>query len=635
MTALAGLWKFSASPDLEPVVTSMVRAQRRYGPHGSAAAILETVAFGRALYRLLPEDRFDTQPLIGASRTLMLVADVRIDNRDELLDELGCARGAELSDADLVLKACEAWGDQAPEKIIGDFAFALWNARENSLTLARDTAGQRPLHYHVGPGFVAFASMPEALHDVPEVPRQLDVQNLASFVSGAPRAASSTFYRGISRVEPGQIVKITPDRTDVRHYWRFPDREIRYAKSSDYADALREQLDRATRARLRGVGGVVGTHLSAGLDSGAVSATAARLMAQSGGTVTAFTSAPRSGFDGAGLPGRIGDESGLAAQVAAQFPNMTHIVVRPEGVSPLDILGRDTKLFQEPVGHPCNFVWWSRVHDEAQSRGISVMLTGEAGNLTLSAGGLATLAEFVRTGQWLRWAREARMTIGTGPTWRGVLATSFGPWMPTRAWRALTRLFGPPTYIDFTSLLHPDMRSGIEERAAEQAGRGPPEKDDRQLRWQLLHRHEPGNFRKGILARWGIDERDPTADRRLADFCFALPPEQLYSGGVNRRLARVALADRLPDAVLNGPRGYQYPDWYEGMDKARLERVIAELEHGPAALLLDFSRLRGLVASWPTQDWNTIANIGTYRMAFLAALSAGTFANQTAEALDN
>lgn len=611
----------------------MISAQLRYGPHGSAVAELQEAAFGRAIYRRLPEDRFDAQPLIDPSAHWMVVADVRIDNRPEILNDLGRPQSAELSDADLVLLAYTAWGDQAAERIIGDFAFAVWDARQKSLTLARDTAGQRPLHYHLGNGFVAFASMPEGLHQVPGIDPQLDQASLAAFLSDAPRPGSATFYRGVSRVEPGQILKITRDGLKARNYWQAPRREIRYRKSSDYVEALREQLDRATKACLRGVENSVGAHLSAGLDSGAVAATAARLTAPVGGRVVAFTSAPRAGFSGPVLPGRIGDESELAAQVASRYPNMEHVIVRPENVSPLDLVGRHAGLYQEPIGHPCNFVWWSRVHDEAQARGLSVMLTGEAGNLTLSAGGLSTLAEFVRTGQWLRWYREARAVAGHGPSWRGVLATSFGPWMPKPAWRLLANAFGGARRIEPASFLHPSVRHEVESRAgAQRPADSRPGKNDRHARWQLLQQHEPANFRKGILARWGIDERDPTADRRLAEFCLAVPPEQLFSGGVTRRLARAALADRLPPSVLNAPRGYQYPDWYEGITPARLEQSLAELEAGRAApTLLDFSRLRALAASWPTEGWERIEVIGTYRIAFLMALSAGAFANQAAE----
>jgi asparagine synthase (glutamine-hydrolysing) len=168
----------------------------------------------------------------------------------------------------------------------------------------------------------------------------------------------------------------------------------------------------------------------------------------------------------------------------------------------------------------------------------------------------------------------------------------------------------------------------MEEQAATEARGGQPAKDDREMRWNLLQQHEPGNFRKGTLARWGVDERDPTADRRLADFCFALPPEQLFRGGVTRRLARVALADRLPASVLNGPRGYQYPGWYEGIDRAALDRVLNDLEgDAAAASLLDFPRLRALSSAWPSSGWESLDVIVTYRLGFLMTLSAGAFAN--------
>jgi len=305
---------------------------------------------------------------------------------------------------------------------------------------------------------------------------------------------------------------------------------------------------------------------------------------------------------------------------------MDHVIVRPDGVSPLDLLGVGADIYQEPVGHPCNFVWWSAVHDEARARGVSVMLTGEAGNLTISAGNLPILAEFVRAGRWRRWLREARAVAGTGPSWRGVLATSFGPWMPPPLWRLLVKLAEAGGEGDSASLLHPDLRSGYEAAPVPAERGGRPGRDNGALRWQLLKDHEPGNFRKGILARWGIDERDPTADRRLAEFCMSLPAEQLMSGGITRRLARLGFADRLPASILKGPRGYQYADWYEGIDPVGLEAQVAAIEASPAASsLLDVSRLRARIATWPTSDWNSMENITRYRLGLLLALSAGRF----------
>lgn len=129
------------------------------------------------------------------------------------------------------------------------------------------------------------------------------------------------------------------------------------------------------------------THLSAGYDSGTVTATAARLLRGSGGKVLAFTSAPREGFAGDVPRGRVADESPYAAETAKLHPNVQHIFVRSKGVNQLSLLDRTHELVQYPVGQLSNNVWWSAINAEASSRGARVILTGQAGNHTLSAGG--------------------------------------------------------------------------------------------------------------------------------------------------------------------------------------------------------------------------------------------------------
>src|SRR3974377_552601 len=86
MTALAGLWRFDGQPDADEGCARMLAAQRVYGPHHGAHWSHGDVALGRQLTRVLPEDEFDRQPLIGTGGRYVLVADVRLDNRDELIE---------------------------------------------------------------------------------------------------------------------------------------------------------------------------------------------------------------------------------------------------------------------------------------------------------------------------------------------------------------------------------------------------------------------------------------------------------------------------------------------------------------------------------------------------------------------
>ena len=626
MTALAGVWKFEGAGGLSAACGDMIEAQRAYARRPGKVLTLSDAAIGCALFGLLPEDRLDAQPYLHEPGGWSLVADARLDNRPELLDRLQIARQAGISDSELLFRAYATWGERACDIVEGDFAFAVWNARERSLILARDATGQRPLHFHLGKGFAAFASMPEGLHALPEVQRAVDRRQLAMFVADIPRQGPGTYFEGVRRVEPGQIVKITPGGSTATSYWQMPSRELRFKSDEDYIQAFREQLERATTARLRGSEVAVAAHLSAGLDSNAVAATAAK--AAPATRVIAITSAPRPGFSGPMPVGRIGDESGPAGETAAMYPNMEHVVLRSAGRPLLESIENQAASFAEPVGHPCNNSWWSAANEAASARGLSVVLTGEAGNLTISAGGISVLADYIGAGRWADWRREAKAGVASARwRWRGVMAASFAPWLPSPLFAlmratASARADNP----DGLSLLTPEWRAELASVARKDA-RGMQIESGRRLGWELLRSTDPGSFRKGALGRWGVEERDPTADRRLAEFCFSLPPDWFLKGGVSRRLARAALADRVPRSVIEGPRGYQFADWYETIDRKALATEIDRLEREPGGhAVIDFDRLRRLATTWPQQGWDSLTVIVTYRILLLRAFAAAAFA---------
>ena len=103
---------------------------------------------------------------------------------------------------------------------VGDYAFALWDSMRRRLLLVRDPLGQRPLHYHRGNKFFAFASMPKGLHALPEVPYAPDEDRIAESIVLMPETGTQSFFRGIERVEPGHVVTVTPAGLSARSYWR-------------------------------------------------------------------------------------------------------------------------------------------------------------------------------------------------------------------------------------------------------------------------------------------------------------------------------------------------------------------------------------------------------------------------------
>lgn len=637
MSALAGYWSFDGRPDTAQRCRRMLAAQEVYGPHGSADWDGGEIALGRRLYDTLPEDAHDRQPLTGGGGRYTLVADVRLDNRDALVGDLQIhpSDAAYLSDAAILLAAWERWGEDVFDHLYGDYAFALWDSVERRLLLARDAIGARPLHYHLGDGFMAFASMPKGLHALPEVPYGPDEERAAELLALLPEHGPRSFFKDVSRVEAGHVVILTRTGAARRRHWRPSPEPLRLRGRGEYEEAARHHLDMAVQSRLRGAGSRVGAHLSGGLDSSAVAATAARLMAPSGGQVLAFTSVPRKGYDGATPPSQIGDEGSLAAATAALYPNMEQVLVRPDGRGILDSLDRDFFLFERPLNNTCNQRWMNTINAEAGRRGVNVLLTGALGNCSLSYEGWQLLPELAARGRWLRLAQEGRALVKAGrASWPGVVAAGFGPWIPDGPWRALKRL-GQAFQgdVDDYSALNParrralDMDARASERGLDFLYR--PRRNAVEYRLWVLGRVDLGNSNKGVLGGWGVDLRDPTADRRLLEFCLSLPTEAFLADGVPRALARGALADRLPTAVLGEHRrGKQAADWHEGFtaSRDRVREEVERLEEVPAAATaLDLARMRRLIDEWPTEGWDTAPVESAYRLALLRGVTSGYF----------
>jgi len=615
----------------------MLAAQQIYGPHDCRQWCDGSLAMGRRLFRLLPEDVHDRQPLQSRDGRLTLVADVRLDNREDLATELGLASEEvrQFCDAAILLESLDRWGEQALPRLVGDFAFVVWDAPAQRLMLARDFIGQRPLHYHSGHGFFAFASMPKGLHALAEVPYGPDEQLVAELVALMPRRGPRSFFQDIARVEPAHVVTVTRNGVSSRRYWE-PQRPCgRRLRSGDYVEGLRYHLDQATQSRLRGANGVVATHLSAGFDSSAVTATAARLLAPRGGKVVAFTAVPRVGYDGPNVRNLLGDEGPLAAATATMYPNIEHVLIRSGQNSPLDGLDRGFYLCERPTFNPCNRVWLSAINQAARERGLNVLLVGAMGNMSVSYNGLELLPELLVAGRFISLWREAyRLRQKGGMRWRCVLVDTFGPFMPLWLWQWVERkaLRQVSNIFDYTAiradcLAARNLAALARERDLDFYYR--PWKDGFAMRLWVMSRIDNGDVNKGMLAGWGTDWRDPSADKRLIEYCLSIPMDQYLSNGVPRALARHALSDRLPAAVLNEPRmGYQGADWHEGLTVARAE-VAAELDRlsacAPAAKTLDIERMKNLVENLPASGWQRVDVEDRYRLALLRGISAGHF----------
>lgn len=635
MSAVGGILHLDGRPVDPGALERMGHLLDAYGPDRGRAWREGDAALLHRLRRITPEDARDRQPLTGGEGRWVVSADVRLDNREELTRRLGLSRAwaPRLSDAALLVHAWEQWEEAAPERLLGDFAFAVWDRRERRLHLVRDPSGRRPLYWHRRGGLIAFASVPKGLFALPEIPRGIDEQRFAEYLALMPPFDEGSLLEGVQRVLPAHRLELD-ERGEANHrYHRFdPERRIVYRREEEYVEHARELLDEAVRCRLRAEGPIA-AHLSSGLDSASVTATAARLLGER--ELLAYTAVPRPGFDGPVPRGRHADEGPGAAAVAARFTNIRHIRLSTEGASPLDQLAESTEGYGlgAAVRTPTNHLWADAIFKDAADRGARVLLTGIAGNKTLSYHGRHRLAGLVGSGELLRWVREAAALRRSGEMrWPRLLATSFGPWLP-RGWiRRAVELGGEKSFALLeNSPIHPELlrRTGVVKKIGHTGfGLGHHlNSDGRGRRLALFSNRGGWDLSPYIVGAFGIEKRDPLGDLRLIEYCLAIPEEQFLKEGVSRRLMKRMMAGVLPEAILSpATSGLQAADWYEGLRGSREQAAAAleRLEASPEARrLLDVEALRQLLERWPEEGWERPHIRRAYQNKLLRGLSAG------------
>ncbi len=637
MHAIAGVWlQGSASSSVLPpenLCQAMLRAlcaaeANIETPRGLAIA-LGSCAFPGAS---APFSEASHGHICDHEGGVTVVADIRLDNRDHLAQALSLGPGQlrETSDISLLLKAWRQWGEACVEHLEGGFALACWDGARRTLFLARDHAGERPLFFSRVQGLFAFASMPRGLSELPKVGSRLDQERMLSFLSILSPATTQTFFQGIERLPPGYCLTATPGKVQLRRYWHPADaKPIRYKRDEEYLADFHERFDRAVTVRLR-TAGRIGSHLSGGLDSSSVTVTAARLLAARGSDLTAFTSVPVPGFKGVTLPGRFGDEGPAAAEVAAMYPNIEHVLINLVGKDVLASMDRFGRLADQPVFNVINQTWLEAILDESKARGIRVLLEGGGGNASISFGGLVGLSDLFRAGRWFMLAKQVRQLRANGHTsWRGAASWAVGPVTPS--W--LRQLFDPEMreFSFAFSPIHPERSAEhrLKERVFEEFFASDTSETFRRKFYEYF---DPGSVNSTATAGWGIECRDPTLDKNVFEFCYAIPIEQYLAGGQNRSLIRRAMQGRLPAATLQRTTsGLQAADWYLilGPMRDRLGAELAWISQSPLARhLLDLPRLRHLLESWPSSGYERPIVDETYHFALTRGLAAGHFIAQ-------
>jgi asparagine synthase (glutamine-hydrolysing) len=637
MSAIAGLLRFDGAPVSRRDLERTANALAQYGPDRAGVFAAAGIGLVHVLMRMTPEDRFDRQPERGSSGAV-IAADLRLDNRDDLLARAGInPRDAEVwSDARVLLAAWEKLGDDVWALTRGPFAAAIWDARTRVLTLARDQLGLNVVMWHKSERAFAFATMPNGLFALAAVPRELSEEKLADFLVLNHADLASTLYRNVFRLLPAHVMRVSAGgAVSVRRYWSPADiAPVRRASDADYAEGLREILDRAVRRQMRSAH-PVGCLLSGGLDSSSVSVLAARALAERNERLAAFTGVPRAGFSGEVAPGHYADETPYVEAIAAAAGNIDVTYVQTDAGDDFAELERFFMALDGPVRNPSNLGWVLATLKRARAQGHRVLLGGLYGNHTISWTGWSQTPAHLKRGRLATAARQWHLYYRRTPysrwvSFRRLLLEPLLP-EPLHDWADRHRHPGRAAAWQDHAAIRADFAAAMAVDArAREAGHDFRYRLRGDERMQGLAQVDyAGDWFAAEKAVTGVEVRDPTADLDVVAYCFGVPPEQYLAEGIDRSLIRRAMWGLLPEMVLtNRLSGLQAADWYEklGRRRSELAREVESLARSPLARrVIDLPRLERALANWPAGGWHRPEVFQEYNLALTRGLAGGRF----------
>ncbi len=526
---------------IEPgLLQSLTDSLSYRGPDGREVWLDGATGMGHALLRTTHEGKTERQPVSLEGRYRM-VADARLDAREELITELQRAKRnvcSNAADCDLILQAYAAWGIPCIDRLRGDFCFALWDARHRQLFCARDHFGIKPFYYAQLGGIFLCSNTLNCIRLHPRVMDELNEAAVGDFLLfGVNCDNATTIFRDIQRLPPAHALTVSARGLQLKRYWAPPtDGRIRYARPEEYVENFQSILEKAVADRLRT--DRAGILLSGGLDSSSVAAVAKEVSAR-------VTPSPEiRGYTHVYetlIPDREGDfarEVGMFLRIPVEFIVMDEVQLFERWDDPA--LRRP-----EPVDSP----FLSAIIDTHRniSAHCRVLLSGEGSDNLMDFQMWPYVEDLRRRGEWQRLLTEVANYLWVRPfPWRGIRA------------RAM-RLFGNQSDQSmYPPWLAPDFsrRANLTERWKEQA--------ELPKSWKA-HPIHPRGHGSLSLPQWTVmfeqedpgatghpvETRHPFLDLRVVNFLLAIPPFPWF---FRKTLLREAMAGRLPERVRTRPK---------------------------------------------------------------------------------
>lgn len=581
MCGIAGIVDLAGrrEPDAN-LVRRMTDALTHRGPDESGVHCMAGVALGHRRLSII-DLASGQQPMASDDRQCWLTYNGEIYNYRELRGELEAAGYVfhTRSDTEVLLKSWLMWGEDCVTRFRGMFAFAIWDERSETVFLARDRLGIKPLFYTVTSGHqLLFASELKSLELAPSVSREIRATAVEDYFAFGYVPEPDTIYENVFKLPPGHTLTLRRGQTQAatREYWDVPFRLGAPAREEDVAAELMARTREAVDVRL--VAEVpLGAFLSGGVDSSAVVAIMADLQSNPVNTCSI-------GFDVDAF-----DETEYADRIAEKF--RTAHLKRTVNPDDFDLVDHLIGLYDEPFADSSALPTY-RVCELARER-VTVALSGDGGD--------ENYAGYRR--YRLHMAEEAvrgRLPLGLRRAVFGPLGRLYpkADWAP-RVFRAKTTFQAlarnsVEAYFHSISIFKDDLREQLFTPAfrralqghragdvfARHAERAPSDDPLSLVQYLDMKTYLVGDILTKVdraSMAHALEVRVPLLDHLLVEWISSLPSDLKLHGGEGKYIFKKALEPQLPHDILYRPKmGFGVPlaKWFRGPLRQRITDIV-------------------------------------------------------------
>jgi asparagine synthase (glutamine-hydrolysing) len=554
MSGIVGKYCLDGGPVHRVDIERMMDSIAHRGPDGSGLWTDGPIGLGHLMLWTTPESLREKLPRVNNTGDNVITADARIDNRDDLIATLNLnGRPREMiTDSEIILAAYEKWGEMCPEKLLGDFSFAIWDKRRQQIYCARDPFGIKPFYYYIDGRAFLFGSDLRPLFEDTNVQQRPNEGMIGEYLAAAITDNEETLYQDIFRLPPAHFLLVRPGMFQKERYWDInPAKEVRYRTDKEYAEHFLQIFKEAVRCRLRSHR-PVGAELSGGLDSSSVVGAVQSLYREEGVNDLGFET-----FSLA-FPGLGCDESDYIQDVVQMWHIESNAVCADIAVT--SCYAEQVHRYQDFPDYP-NGVMLYPLMSLAREKGVRVLLTGNGGDDWLT-GSLYHYADFLRQFKILSLIRQVRydrkFKDGSGvpvvvfPSFP-ILRLGVFPLVPW-TWRQLIkRILGRtrvPSWIDvqFARRIRLDERLNRENFKLRFSNFSKEDIYNNNLACGFLsHAYESGSRSESWF---GVEKRHPFMDRRVVEYALALPEEQRWRWDQLKFVVRRAMQGLVPERIL-------------------------------------------------------------------------------------